>query len=108
MGKIDVFLERENVMGRWRSRMLLGLTMYFAGFATAIYALAPAPESAGNSDAVAYHSRIGSELNSRSEKFAIVFNSQMRKCLSFAEEKVVEVSEVVKAKLIEHQSDKTK
>ncbi len=39
----DVFL-RGNIM--WRSKLLLALIIYFAGFATAVYYLAPASDKA--------------------------------------------------------------
>ena len=88
-------------MGRWRRRILLALITFFAGFATAIYALAPASDKTGGKDADVRRSK----TSSKSEKFAMMFNSGMRRCLSFAEEKAAEVSEVVKAELAERQKD---
>ncbi len=32
-------------MGAWRSKLIFLLIVYFAGFATAIYCLAPVPET---------------------------------------------------------------
>ena len=74
---------------------MLALIMFFAGFATGIYTLAPG--KSGGQDA-AY-----SNVSSKSEKFAMKFNVGMRKCLSFAEDKAAELNEVVKAKLAERQ-----
>ena len=76
--------------------------MFFAGFATAIYTLAPAPVETGGYQADSGYSGY-TDFDSKSEQFAMVFNVGMRKCLSFAEDKAVELSEVVKTKLAERQ-----
>ena len=90
-------------MGRWRSRVLYTLIIYFAGFATAIYALAPAPDAKATSGASKAESRKHSDAGFKSEEFALAFNSGMRKCIGFAEEKAVKAGEFIKAKLAERQ-----
>ena len=88
-------------MSRLRNKILLALITYFAGFATAIYALAPSYEKNGGSKKI--DSR---EVGSKSEKFALKFSSGMRKCLNFAEEKAEEVGQAVKAELSERYKDR--
>lgn len=90
-------------MYRWRSRILFALIVYFAGFATAIYALAPVadadakPRSGSREVKVHNHTDSGS----KSKRFALAFNSQMRKCISVAEEQGAKIGEFIKAKLAE-------
>ncbi len=67
-------------MKGWRSRFVFLLVVYFAGFATAIYCLAPVPEdqaSEPREQGFAY-----SVL--KSDEFAMSFNAGMHKCLDFA------------------------
>jgi len=90
-------------MGRLRSKFLLALITFFAGFATAIYALAPSYDKAGGSKKTELHSK---QVSSKSADFALKFNSGMRKCLSFAEEKAVEIGQTVKARLSERYEDR--
>jgi len=88
-------------MGRWRSRVLYTLIIYFAGFATAIYALAPACDTKGTWGASKAEFREQSDAGFKSEEFALAFNSRMRKCIGFAEEKAAKAGEFIKTKLAE-------
>ncbi len=81
----------------WRRKFLFALIMFFAGFSTAVYTLAPG--KSGGQDAA--YSNVN--VSSKSEVFSMKFNVGMRKCLSFAEDKAAELSKVVKAKLAERQ-----
>jgi len=90
-------------MGRLRSKFLLALIIFFAGFATAIYTLAPSYAEAGGSKKTEIHSR---KVSNKSGDFALKFNSGMRKCISFAEEKAVEIGQTVKARLSERYEDR--
>jgi len=85
-------------MGRWRSKLLTTLIIYFAGFASAIYALAPASDKERDRQA-GKNNKNSYQAESKSEKFALAVNSGMRKCISFAEEKAVVAREFVKAEL---------
>jgi len=85
-------------MGKLRSKFLLALITFFAGFATAIYTLAPSYDKAGGSKKTELHSR---EVKTKSTEFALKFSSGMRECFSFAEEKAVEIGQTVKVKLAE-------
>jgi len=84
-------------MRGWRSKVIFLLVVYFAGFATAIYFLAPAPENQTNASidkGLAY-----SVL--KSNEFAKSFNSGMHKCIDFAKEAALRVGELIKQKLDE-------
>ena len=88
-------------MYRWRSRILFALIVYFAGFATAIYALAPVADAKPDSVSRDVKVRNHTDSGSKSERFALKFNSQMRKCISVAEEQGAKIGEFIKAKLAE-------
>lgn len=90
-------------MYRWRSRILFALIIYFAGFATAIYALAPVADVDAKSHSRARDVKVrkSTDSESKSERFALKFNSQMRKCISVAEEQGAKIGEFIKAKLAE-------
>jgi hypothetical protein len=64
----------------WRNKLLIVLIVYFAGFATAIYSLAPASiKAAGPTEPNQPVSFPHSFLNS--SDFAVAFNSGMRTCI---------------------------
>jgi hypothetical protein len=88
-------------MGGWRTKILFLLIVYFAGFATAIYCLAPVPESrvtdAGEKGFV--HSVF------KSDEFAQSFNVRLHKCLDFAKDAARQAGKFVKQKLDERQAD---
>ena len=86
-------------MRNWRGKLIVALIIFFAGFATAIYFLAPVTETTGESGKVT-RSR---ESNSETHQFAIAFNGKMKQALSFAEEKAVEIGQVIKTELAERQ-----
>ena len=88
-------------MGGWRSKLIFVLVVYFAGFATAIYCLAPAPEgpTCRSSEKTFAFSAV------RSEDFARSFNSGMHKCLDFAKDAADRASVILKDKLNETRTD---
>ena len=90
-------------MYRWRSRILFALIVYFAGFATAIYALAPVADADAKTHSRARDVKVRNHTDSgsKSERFALKFNSQMRKCISVAEEQGAKIGEFIKVKLAE-------
>ena len=69
-------------MGGWRTKFIFTLVVYFAGFATAIYCLAPTPE--GNTYQHSEKNFAYSTL--KSDEFAHSFNTGMHKCLDFAKD----------------------
>lgn len=87
-------------MGAWRSKLIFLLVVYFAGFATAIYCLAPVPEAYQSSEKGFAYSAL------KSDEFAQSFNVRMHKCLDFGKDAARRVSAFLKQKLDErHQAD---
>jgi hypothetical protein len=81
----------------WRSKFIFLLIVYFAGFATAIYMLAPAPEgSSGKS-----FGNISSSSTFDSQEFAKSFNAGMHKCLAFGKVAALHTAEFIKEKVKE-------
>ena len=82
-------------MRGWRNRFILTLIVYCAGFATAIYTLAPAPK-----EKAARRSEKGApSAKFDSEEFVESFNSGMHKCLAFGKEAAQRTAKLVKAKV---------
>jgi len=81
-------------MGGWRSKLIFLLIVYFAGFATAIYCLAPVPENRY------VQTREGSFTYSafKSDEFAQSFNTGMHKCLDFAKDAALRAGKFIKQK----------
>ncbi|MHC4124397.1 MAG: hypothetical protein ACYSSI_12550 [Planctomycetota bacterium] len=82
------------------------LIVYFAGFATAVYCLAPAPE---NQDYQLCDENISVSSSSfNSNEFAQSFNIGIHKCLSIAKEASSRAVTLVKQKIQESQNDSLK
>ncbi|MCK5172224.1 MAG: hypothetical protein KAR47_02465 [Planctomycetes bacterium] len=88
-------------MGGWRSRILRTLIIYFAGFATAIYVLVPVTEK--TEEPIERVSVRQSHNGFKSEDFVETVSAKMHRFAGFAEEKAVELSKLVRAKLAERQ-----
>ena len=86
-------------MGRWRVKLVFLLIVYFAGFATAIYTLAPVPENQIQADASAEKGFLHSAF--KSDEFAMSINSGIHKAVDYGKAVAVRVSEFVKQKLNE-------
>ncbi len=80
-------------MGGWRYKFILMLVVYFAGFTTAIYWLAP-------SDAEGCESQTAC-TSQTSQTFAIEFNGRMQKALDFGKRAAVRTGDVIKEKMHE-------
>jgi hypothetical protein len=72
------------------------LIVYFAGFATAIYMLAPAPEGD-----VHQSNKISAMAGFQSEEFVKSFNTGMHKCFAFSKDAAWRTAEFLKEKLKE-------
>ena len=83
-------------MKGWRTKFIFLLIVYFAGFATAIYMLAPAPEGVDKS-----FDKISSASAFDSQEFAKSFNAGMHKCLAFGKEAAWHTAEFIKEKVKE-------
>ena len=84
-----------------RSKFILLLIVYFAGFATAIYTLAPVPDDENANQAK--QSSVKSVL--KSDQFAKEFNVQLHRCVDFVKEKSEEAGEFIKAKIREYREN---
>jgi len=88
-------------MGGWRGKLIFLLIVYFAGFATAIYCLAPVPENQGLKpcEEGLVHSAF------QSDEFAQSFNSGMHKCIDFGKDAARQTGEFLKQKFGERETD---
>ncbi|HUT46516.1 MAG TPA: hypothetical protein VMX36_09535 [Sedimentisphaerales bacterium] len=84
-------------MRGWRTKFIFLLIVYFAGFATAIYMLAPAPEG----DAHQSFNKNSALAGFQSEEFAKSFNTGMHKCLAFGKDAAWRTAEFIREKLKE-------
>ncbi|MBN1506649.1 MAG: hypothetical protein JW955_07375 [Sedimentisphaerales bacterium] len=81
----------------WRTKFVFMLIVYFAGFATAIYCLAPAPERAAGKSA-------GPTLM-KSDEFAKSVNSGLHKAIDFSKEAAVRAAQMMREKIDEAKSE---
>jgi hypothetical protein len=80
-------------MGGWKRKFVFLLVVYFAGFATAIYTLAPVPKVASRTDEQTFgYSAF------KSDEFAKSFNSGMHKCIDFSRDAALHVGRFIKQK----------
>ena len=86
-------------MRTWRSKFVFLLIVYFAGFATAIYTLAPVAENQKfkHSDKSFTYSAL------KTDEFAQSFNTGMHKCLDFSKDLACRMGKFLKQKLDERQ-----
>ena len=91
-------------MRSWRSRLLSTLIVYAAGFATAVYALAPAESAAASGKPGSKVTAQADAWKASSEQYAKAAGAGLRKFVSFAEEKALQASEALQKKLAEKQS----
>jgi len=82
-----------------RGKFVFLLIVYFAGFATAIYTLAPAPEN----QACKSGEKSFTSSAFKSDEFAQSFNTGMHKCLDFGKEFACRMGKFIKQKLDERQ-----
>ena len=80
-------------MHGWRSKIIFLLVVYFGGFVTGIYCIAPVPETEGDLQDSFVHSVI------KSDEFAKSFNSGVHKCISFGKEAAERAGEYIKQKI---------
>jgi len=81
----------------WRTKFVCLLIVYCAGFATAIYCLAPTPD--GKSQRPLQLAQVTSAL--KTQELIKSFNSGMHKCLGFSKEATEEAAKMLKAKIEE-------
>ncbi|MGB2806419.1 MAG: hypothetical protein WBC22_01655 [Sedimentisphaerales bacterium] len=85
---------------RWRGKLVFMLIVYFAGFATAIYTLAPVPEN----QASQFRENSAKYSALKSDEFAQSFNTGMHKCLDFSKDFAWRMGKYIKQKFDDRQS----
>jgi len=88
-------------MGGWKTKFVFLLIVYFAGFATGIYCLAPVPEDQADSTA----ERSFTHSVFKSDEFALSFNSGLHKAVDFSKDALSKAGEFIKEKLDERRAD---
>jgi hypothetical protein len=90
------------IVSGWRSKFIFLLIVYFAGFATAIYTLAPAPENTKPfSLGALIGPRSGQTERLTSEEFVESFNAGMHKCVEFGKAAALHAAKLIKEKMKE-------
>ena len=89
----------------WRSKFVFVLIVYFAGFATAIYCLAPAPQEA---EGTTPQARGLFDSAFKSDQFARSVNTGVHKCVDLGKEAAIRTAQRITEKVEEAQlqSDK--
>lgn len=88
-------------MGGWRSKFILLLIVYFLGFATAIYFLAPVSEDYTTS--CERNDFVDSAL--KSNDFATSLNTGLHKCVDSAKVAAKDLGNFIKHKVSEMRTD---
>jgi len=83
---------RKSFIRGWRHKLIFLLVVYFAGFITAIYCLAPVPENADNRavDKSFAHSVL------KSDEFATAFNQGLHKVIDFSKSAALRTADFIK------------
>ena len=76
----------------WRNKLIFLLVVYFFGFATAVYCLAPAPLNTGNrtGERSFAHSAL------KSDEFATAFNEGLHKLIDFSKSAALRTADFIK------------
>ncbi|MCE5185881.1 MAG: hypothetical protein LLF76_07130 [Planctomycetaceae bacterium] len=82
-------------MGHWRSKILLGLILYFGGFFTAVYVLAPATAQA-RTDTTAQRTAFA---NVDTQALAGKLRGGLTQAVHFAEEQSLRAAEAIRSKM---------
>ncbi len=98
-------------MGGWRTKFIFLLIVYFSGFATAVYCLAPVPENQSDQGYQSYKGyqsyqpveRSFAYSALKSDEFAQSFNVGLHRCLDFGKDAVLRISKSVKQAYDERQ-----
>ncbi len=88
-------------MRGWRIKFLFLLIVYFAGFATAIYCLAPVPD--GQNLRSGERGFVDSMV--KSDEFAESFNCGLHKCIDFGRDAARRAGRYIKRKLDERKTE---
>jgi hypothetical protein len=89
---MKIINRRKSLIRGWRNKLIFLLIVYFAGFATAVYCLSPAPQGTGN------HSgeKGFADLTFKSEEFAMAFNKGLHKLIDFSKSAALRTADFIK------------
>jgi hypothetical protein len=76
----------------WRHKLIFLFVVYFAGFATAIYCLAPVPHNTGSQTC----ERNSAHSVLKSDEFATAFNEALRKLIRFSKSAALRTADFIK------------
>jgi len=76
----------------WRNKLIFLLVVYFFGFATAVYCLAPVPQNAWNRTG----EKSFTHLAFKSEEFAMAFNEGLHKLIDFSKSAALRTADFIK------------
>lgn len=98
-------------MGRWRSKLLLSLIVYAAGFATAIYVLAPSQTTESDETKATMISQWTSKVETQQAGFDAkpwvdTAQAAIGKTAGFAKAQSVILADVIKAKVEQYKRDR--
>jgi zona occludens toxin (predicted ATPase) len=85
----------------WRAKLVFVLIVYFAGFATAIYCLGPAPQGKGGSNA----SPDLVQKMLKSDELAKSVNSGMHKAIDLGKEAAAQAAKLIRQKIDESRAE---
>ena len=101
-------------MRGWRAKLVFMLVVYFGGYATAIYTLAPAPENNANAPAksASFFRSVKADAEEKSSVFSAVksdefknsVNSGIHKCFEFSKDAAWRTARFIKQKIDERQA----
>ena len=83
---------RKSLIRGWRNKLIFLLIVYFAGFSTAVYCLAPAPQDTGNQTG----EKSFANWTFRSEEFAMAFNEGLHKVIDFSKSAALRTADFIK------------
>ena len=91
---------KKSLITGWRNKLIFLLVIYFAGFATAVYCLAPVPQNTANraSERSFAHSAL------KSDEFAIAFNKEMHKLIDFGKSAALYTADLIKQEYSQRRS----
>jgi hypothetical protein len=84
--------KNKSLIRGWRNKLIFLLVVYFFGFATAIYCLAPVPQNRGHriDESSLAHSTL------KSDEFAIAFNEGLHKVINFSKSAALRTADLIK------------
>lgn len=81
----------KSIIKGWRNKLIFLLVVYFFGFATAIYCLAPVPQNRDHR--TGENSLAHSAFNS--EEFAMAFNKGLHKVINFSKSAALRTADLI-------------